>query len=268
MQVRSEFIKSELLIWREGCEVIDRGDHISVKCLSNPNWRWGNLIITPNAPVPGDLQIWNRYFEAAFPEGRPHRMYVWDDPDGAEGDTTEFVHAGYRLQHDYLISTTELIAPPPPGLEVDYKEIDRPDEWEKVIVANAASFGPNISGYEDFVRGLLSIHRSMVSKGLGFWLCAYVDGELAGSCGVFNSGSFSRYQEVSVVPKFQNRGIASNLVHQTAARAAARGFATPFYLAVDIGTQAERIYRRLGFANLETTSSLRRLPEDEMKKDT
>lgn len=74
----------------------------------------------------------------------------------------------------------------------------------------------------------------------------YLDGQAAGTCDLFESDGWGRIEAVATPRPFRRRGVASAVVGQAVADSAAAGNAVTF-LTTDAGSDAERLYLRLGF---------------------
>lgn len=75
---------------------------------------------------------------------------------------------------------------------------------------------------------------------------AYLDGQPAGAADLFHRDSWGRVESVTTHPDFRRRGVATTLVAHIVADSLALGN-TETYLLVVPDSEAERIYRRLGF---------------------
>lgn len=86
---------------------------------------------------------------------------------------------------------------------------------------------------------------------LGFW-----EDQAAGTCDLFSDAGWGRVEMVETRREFRRRGVASVLVGQAVADSLAAGNAVT-YLLTEAGSDAERLYRRLGFVS-EGVDLLRR----------
>ncbi|WP_158630561.1 GNAT family N-acetyltransferase [Nocardioides daphniae] len=101
-----------------------------------------------------------------------------------------------------------------------------------------------------FVEGKARQEQRLVAAGLGERWGVFVDGRLAASVGLYDTGDgVFRFQSVATHPRRQGQGIASTLLHRMAERAVARG-ARQLVMVADPTGPAISLYRRLG---LETT---------------
>jgi GNAT superfamily N-acetyltransferase len=259
MRINSLFLKSEMIFWQFGSEIIDQEDHIAIRTPRNPTWRWGNLLLFPHPPIASDLTKWNATFETHFGRGSEHRLFVWDTRDGETGDTLQFTDDGYVLSQQPLLSATALTQPPPSSATSEYRILSNDDEWEAAIRMNINSFAKDDLAYEAYMRAKFDLYREMVSARLGLWIGAFSGAELVASCGIFQGNGLTRYQEVVTAPSHRGLGVASQLVFRAFVLTRELGYPELTLIAVDAGSQAERIYRRLGFGDCETTCALTKL---------
>ena len=82
MEVRSLGYRTDLAILAlEGSQVTDRGDHLVIRTLSNPDYWWGNFLLLRDLQ-PGSGGGWMARFAAEFPGAR-HTALGLDEPGAA-----------------------------------------------------------------------------------------------------------------------------------------------------------------------------------------
>ena len=87
---------------------------------------------------------------------------------------------------------------------------------------------------------------------------AFRDDRLVGSLGLYESPTLLRFQEVMTREDARGRGVASSLVAGALASARSRHRRATAVIVAKPGTQAGRIYQRLGFRGAGTQYWLRR----------
>jgi hypothetical protein len=115
MELKALGFKSELIFTGFDGQVIDRGEYLVIKTLSNPNFFWGNLLIFNSPPKAGDYQKWIEVFKKEFTDPRIYHVTIaWDSNYGAIGDVSEFVENGYELEANGVLSSTasHIVKPP------------------------------------------------------------------------------------------------------------------------------------------------------------
>lgn len=265
MQIRSLFLESEMIFWQFGSIVEDHGDHIVIKTPANPTWRWGNLMLFPHPPQPTDLVRWNELFDHHFDVENEHRLFVWDTIDGDKGAAETFVENGFQFTREPMLGALDLQLPEQHNRQIETHVIRSDQEWESVIQLNVESFAAENLAYQDYVERKFRLYRNMVEAERGFWMGAWLENKLLASCGVFHNGHITRYQEVVTREENRNFGICTKLVFDAFTHGRSLSFPNQTLIAVDLDSQAERIYRRLGFHDLEMTCAVRRSPNEKEK---
>ena len=260
------------------------GDHLVVRCPSNPHHWWGNFLIFDFAPRAGDGERWETRFDAAFADAPEvtHHAFTWDEPDGEEGAVVaEFGDRGYEVVRGVgLIATPDEITPRDSagrprsggsaGEEIEIRSLDPRDGhdeplWEGTLgvqLVNEAADPEAGAAFEPFARARQRDLRAVFVAGRGTWYVA-IDrsaGMVVAGCGVVATGGRGRFQAVDTVPSYRHRGIATALVAHAGVDAAARHALRSLVIAADPDYHAIGIYRSLGFRERERTCGARRSP--------
>ncbi|HET8902528.1 MAG TPA: GNAT family N-acetyltransferase, partial [Saccharospirillum sp.] len=96
-----------------------------------------------------------------------------------------------------------------------------------------------------YLAGRERTYRRLERKGYGDFFGAFDGDRLVGYAGVFALNDLARYQQVQVIPDFQNRGIARTLIHHLAQWVATR--ASRQIIIADADYHASALYQSLGF---------------------
>lgn len=232
-----------------GTQVADAGDHLVVRTPDNPGYHWGNCLVVTGGD-PDDAGHWLARFEEEFPDAR-HRAIalprrpasgVWE----ARGVQVERVDA---LESARPPSPTGL----PDGCTVARLTTD--EQWtarESSEIAENALAGEHPEQlYVPFIADQIRGHRRLVADGRAAWFGVFGGGgELAASLGIVDLGGLARYQSVLTAAAHRRRGLARHLLAVAARWAAGRG-ATRLVIVAEAGSDADRLYRRAGFAPAE-----------------
>ena len=261
-QPTSPFLRSEFIFWREHSVIEDREDALVITTPENPFWRWGNLIVLKAWPRPEDTVHWkNLYVSKIAPlQSVPNRLLVWEGSRDKHGVLEPYTEDGLTFSTFDVLRLGRLHKPSTHRPDIIIRTIsDDDEEWREVVSVNVECFGilSDDPDYQRFAERRLAHHRRMVAKGLGCWYAASIDGELAGSLGIFWGDGLCRFQEVAVRPRFRHQGIAATLVYE-AAKSAQREY--PHHsqiIAADAEGDAIRIYRTLGFETDSLSYALR-----------
>jgi ribosomal protein S18 acetylase RimI-like enzyme len=209
------------------------------------------LIVLKNPPRTEDVDRWRTLYEKKIAPNQvnPNRILIWDEIPIDSSTIEEYKKDNLTFSPFHVLILNSLTQPKNHNGRIAIKEIgDNDEEWHSVIEANIESFGiAETSDYKDYVDRRFLDHRSHIRKGAGRWYGAYVNGELAGSLGIFTGDGLCRFQEVAVRPKFLRQSIASTLVYHAASRAQEEYPDFPQIIIADPEGEAINVYRQIGF---------------------
>ena len=110
--------------------------------------------------------------------------------------------------------------------------------------------------YREFLLRRARWQSSLVTRGLAKFFGIYEQDELVASLGLVPMGNVARYQDVQTAVAFRRRGFAAALL-----ATAAREVPSPRYAIMSAaGSDAARMYARVGFRVAELTVSACRYP--------
>lgn len=228
-----------------GSTVDDRGDHLVVRTPGNPDYHWGNCLLVTDPATVDDAQRWVARFAEEFP-GAP-----WF----AAGLPIAPVDGEAWARQDITLEQLDVLAaatvPRTAALADGYsvRQLSG-DDWEQVVEQDIADnrgtgeFDPEV--HERFVRQTVATHRRLCDDGVAAWFGAFIDDGLVADLGIVRCGSTARYQAVRTRADHRRRGLASHLLGEAAAWAAARGCDT-WVIVTESSNDAGRVYRRAGF---------------------
>ncbi len=257
MQLRS------LAGWTESWfveEVRDLGDAVALRCPTEPTFRWGNVLMIPEPPGPGERDRLEARFAGAFadlPEVR-HVTVCWDDPQGREGAVAEWEAAGYEIDRNVtrVAAAADLRAPAerPAGFAVRAARDD--EDWRQVVALQASDPGDEEpAAYRAFIAGRAAFRRRLAEGARpdlhGAWFLATLDGRPVGGLGLFVHQRVGRFQFVHVASEHRRKGVATAMVHAVASEGLTRMGAERLVIVGDEGTPADGIYAALGFRAAE-----------------
>jgi len=239
-------------------EVVDLGDALALRSPSDPTFRWGNLLILPEPPVPGSRSSWEARFREAFADvgGVRHMTFAWSGEDGAAG---EFEAAGYEPDRNVVrIGGIDDLQPAPPIPEgFSLRIAETQGDWEQLRAFDLAD-PPMIESFEAYAQHREARWKVYKSIGLGEkpglrggYFLATVDGIVAGSVGLYVKGGLGRFQYVHVSPDFRRRGVATSMMHAVSRVGFERFGADRLLIMADEGEAPDRVYARLGFPVVE-----------------
>lgn len=254
MDVRSLAFRTDLeLLARSGSGIEDRGTHLVVRTPDNPTYWWGNFLLLPGPPEPGEAVEVVAAFHAEFPTAEHVAIGV----DGtATLDVDELVAAGLEAQPGVVLTARDLVAP---AHQVDAELRPLADrDWTAWVDLEAASSDmPDPARNRRFLAARGRQFRTLVGDGQGTHWGAFVDGVPVATLGVYEAGSgLARYQSVTTHPDHRRRGLASALVHRAGTEALERDDIQRLVIAADHGGDAARVYRRVGLTGDEVHTTL------------
>lgn len=246
-------LATDLVIAALTGEVRLSGDHRVVVTPSNPTFYSGNALVIP-AAILAEPEAWEPSFVVELP-GAPHRM-VLVDGEVTDAALAPWLAAGFVATTSDVMVANAMIGPPPRDALV----LGALDDWDaarEITLASDAVEGHADAGHVGFVRARLAGQRALVERGAARWYGARLDGALVATLGIVATELGARFQDVITHPDARRRGVASALVAH-AGRAALADGATRLIIVVDSESTAQRVYARVGFATVGTTTNLSR----------
>lgn len=218
-----------------GSSITEYPDHLVVETPDNPGYYWGNFILM-TAPRPAQECL--DLFSATFARKHLAIGLLWEpDPQDWPGCTIE--------SESVLVSRQPPSAPAVAGYEF---RVFGDADWDQSL---AAELQGKDDAYEQFARARNRTRQELMAGGHATWLGAFQEGSLIGELGIVDlGGGTARYQSVQTDEAHRGRGIASHLLHLAGEWAAARGCGQLVIIS-ETGSDAERLYQRLGFTRAE-----------------
>lgn len=255
MIIHSLGYRTDLFFPRFDGEVIDRTDYLVVRTPANPTFYWGNFLLFPAPPAPGDFERWRSLFarEIGVPPTVCHFAFGWDGTAGETGEIAAFLAAGFSLDETVVLTARGVQRPDKYNEEVEVRALTEDWEWEAALLNQIACRDPEHEegGYVLYSARKMDRYRAMVRAGWGAWFGAFLGERLVGDAGVFVEGGVGRFQSVGTHPDFRRRGVCGALVHQAALFALGTIGAGTLVMVADAHYHAARIYESVGFAAAE-----------------
>ncbi len=226
-----------------------RGDHWVVRCPDRPDYHWGNYLALAAPPRADGLAAWaDRHREAfAGADGVERACVGWETagPREPAGLRAAAEAAGLGLE---VVEALALVEPVPWTARVQIEVRPVPEDgWEELLAFCDTRGDVEAAGFR---RWRYAHYSELVRDGTGALWGAWRDGALVGAAGVFAAGGIARFQDVGVAEAHRGLGICSQLIAAMTLDVAGR--AETVLILADRGSQAERIYRRLGYDRLAT----------------
>lgn len=264
MDIRSLGFRTDLrLLEMTGSEIEDRGTHLVIRTPSNPTYFWGNFLLLKQRPFPGGEREVIGAFHTEFPDA----AHVSIGIDGVEDQTAElqaFVEAGMEVDSGTVLTTGSLVAPQPVADGVVVRALESDDDWEQLARLNHHLWSKTEEEtFMTYARRKNDQERALVARGLGQRFGAFVDDTLVSTAAIFvTHAGIARYQNVETHPEHRRQGLASAVVHAAGEHALAAYKIEKLVIVADHDGDAIRIYRNLGFADVERHCTLERRPAE------
>jgi ribosomal protein S18 acetylase RimI-like enzyme len=234
----------------EGSQVTDRGDYLVIRTPRNPDYWWGNFLLLPS--LPERAAPWLETFAAEFPAGR-HVTLGIDVADADAGDALEGMRAGFFA----VLSADSLHEPPFPHRDAVIRPLAGDDDWRQSELLRGVITAGDDPG---FLQARVAAERALTEAGHGWWFGAFAGGELVAQLGLATDGSgLARYQNVETHPDARRQGLAGTLVWR-AGQHALRSGARTLVMVADPEAGAIRVYRSVGFTQVQTQLGFERVP--------
>ncbi len=242
----------------EGAEVIDRGDHLVVRSLHNPDFWWGNFLLLRTMPELGTAGRWLGRFAAEFPVAR-HVALAIDTTDERAAIPGDFSAAGLESYHATVLTCADLRPPPHRSVGAQLRPLDSDTDWQQSYELGVRCFGDD--GAQDYLKRRAAARRRLTQAGSGAWFGAFSGGRLLAQLGVCDAGSgFARYQDVETDPATRRQGLAGTLVEHAGHYARAVLGASTLVIVANPAGVAIRLYRACGFTDAQSQLTCERPP--------
>jgi ribosomal protein S18 acetylase RimI-like enzyme len=228
-----------------------------------PSFWFGNLLELADAPEPSALAGLVERWPALIGQPRPQRIVLqWETPTPSL--TPELRAEAERLELEVEDNVVLRLDGPaqhsaPGGFVARPARSDA--DWAAALAVGTAE----VPDHADFSASRQVAYRARAETGLGDWWIGELDGEVVSSAGIYwdEAGRIARYQAVDTLERARGRGCASALLGAMARDVQERLPALEAVVIVaEVGQQAERIYRRLGFAPVSWQSAVVGQPPD------
>jgi GNAT superfamily N-acetyltransferase len=238
VEATSLALTTELALAATRGKIADRGEYLVVETPDEPGWSDGNYLVLARPPRAGELAEWTRRFQREL--GRERVVVLrWDGPGDEEFD-------GWTVDVFEMMVADEVLAP---VHELAMQEL-APDELPATAELAWMIGDRHDEAYHQFLKRRAAWQAKLVAGGRARFLGAFDGGKLVASVGLFDAGTVARYQDVQTLPAYRRRGVAGALLAAAARATRVERFA----ILAEPGSDAQRVYRRVGFRTAERTT--------------
>jgi ribosomal protein S18 acetylase RimI-like enzyme len=245
-----------------GSVVVGRERYLLVRTPANPGFRWGNFLLFPAPPRPGDAAGWLAAFAAEFP-GAEYLAFGVDGTKGDRGDPAELTRLGVTAEVSTVLTAARLREPAQNTAQAVCRPLADDGDWAQALELRYACYGPPSDPADrEFTERQLGESRELCDGGHGAWFGAFIGDRMRSGCGIITDGSgVARFQSVETDPGHRRRGLARQVIY-TAGQCGLGGLgARTLVIVADPGDVAIGIYRSLGFADAEHQVQLENAPQ-------
>jgi GNAT superfamily N-acetyltransferase len=257
MKVKSLGLWTDIELARTRGQVFDHGTHLAIVTPDDPTYHFGNLLILPEAPRPGELPLWLERFrtDVGEPPRIKHTTLEWDGTTGEVPARAELEAAGFTVEVCQVMRADRFQPSPlPDGLVM---RALAPAELPLTIDLAFEVATSHEEGHRTFLQRRVAWQAELVRRRLASFWAAFDGNTLVGSLGIANLWRFARYQDVQVAASHRRRGIASALLGAAAQDMAATGTSSLIIVA-EQNSAAAAVYERAGFRVAELIGSASR----------
>jgi ribosomal protein S18 acetylase RimI-like enzyme len=237
--------RTDRLAVPRGTAHVDGGAWVAIHTPERPDFRYGNqLVIAPPAgadELAAALAVWRAQFAASQV---PSVVLLWE-VDVAGGAVAMPARDGLVPDDNAVLvlsASTAGGAAASPADPAAVALVDDDAGWHAIAALAAADDADPTGFWAWLYRG----YRALVADGRAVF-CAALEGDAAITAGgVVIGDGVARFQNIMTAAAHRNRGWATRLCRQLAARAVAAG-ARDVVVVAERDSQAERLYQRLGF---------------------
>ncbi|RFU45158.1 GNAT family N-acetyltransferase [Paraburkholderia sp. DHOC27] len=255
-------IATDLLLHAETGKVERRDDYIVVRTPDSPDYFFGNMLFLQARPTTDDLQRLEIDFArwVGTPPLIAHRAFEWPETAEVTVELDGFIERGYDATVcQVLVARDSEIRPVATNAAVEVRALATQtdwDDWNRMQLAVMPD--PADPTTQRYMAHKQRAYRALITRGLGQWWGAFIDGEQVGSLGLFFLGGMGRFQSVITAEQHRNRGICKTLLSEVIRRT--EGRAKQLVMVADESYHAGRIYESLGFVQHGRVASLCREP--------
>lgn len=229
---------------RSGALVAQREQGMVVRTPQNPQFYWGNFVLVSSELPAVEAR---QFFAAEFPAADHEAIGLLGAPGAVGWQPGELEVSEVRS------ARTCPQAPPVAGYRL------APlggNDWRQAWRNEVAGMP---DAYADFAWRRIQARQRMTEQGDACFVGAFSGDELVADLGVVVCGSVARYQSVSTVPAQRGQGLASWLLAAAGRWAQQRGV-EKWVIISEPGSDAARLYERLGFRVVEQAYQVEKVP--------
>jgi ribosomal protein S18 acetylase RimI-like enzyme len=245
-------LRTHLLTAPSGLRMRRQGELLVLRTADFDTFYFGNVLCLPAPPraddLPGLLEQWQMAFADA--PGVAKVVLQWETrPEQSEDPELELAASEYGLTPARdIVLRLGTFSPSQPRVPMQARIVETDADWQAAV---EVATDPNDSpGRKAFTAWRRAEHRTLADAGRGLWWLGEADGQPVSSAGIYwdKDGTLARFQSVDTRANARGQGFASALLSTMTEDIVGRlPRLETCVIVAEIDTQAERIYRRLGY---------------------
>ena len=262
---QSEFVISQL-----EADILVKPEYTVLKTASNPSYYFGNLLALSVPISTHSKEEWLKIFTHEFKDMPKveHFTFSWVRNNENESAIIEsFTSAGFEFEEMHILALNKSAFKEPIKLNQTpvYRALTSQEDWEQWIQLSIADQQGDYSeeGLKTYLTRKAKNYKQLEKAQLGTYLGAFVNNKLIGYAGLYHKDALGRFQNVHVIPEYQNQKIASTLL--TLLIQNAPSSLQTLVIVADEHYHATALYQSLGFSIVERECSLCWWPESHRK---
>jgi ribosomal protein S18 acetylase RimI-like enzyme len=247
----------------EGSEVIAGADQIVVRTPENPGFRWGNCVILPELPRPGEAGLALERFREAFPQAAHVAVGIDSSPVRPKA-AAEMAALGLGSDLSTVLTAEQLRPPAKRAPQAELRALEGDRDWRAALELSLASEEPgDAESHRAYLELRIATRRRVCEAGHGAWFGAFSGREMHAGLGIFRTAEgLARFQDVDTHRDHRRQGLASHLLLAAGHYAHQQLGAATLVIAADPDYQAIGLYRSLGFVDREQYMTFEALPAE------
>lgn len=258
-------LQSELVVAQLEAELTEHDEVWRLHTPSHPSFYFGNLLALKVPILSKPKAEWEALFASQFPANPEikHKTFTWvNRQQETRSDLSDW------LGDHYDFDETHILGMAPSGLKaialnnsLKISAIESEGDWEQwqalaFLEKNDEHDKDELKAY---LKGRADNYQALAKRSAGEYLGAFDGDRLVGYAGLYHRGEMARFQNVHVIPEYENQGIARTLLARLIERAPAN--IEQLIIVADEHYHASKLYQALGFQIVERERSLCWWPE-------
>jgi hypothetical protein len=255
-------LRTDLMVAPAALVVRSADEWLFLRTPGRDDFHMGNELYLRTPPNLSTIDAWLARWLVQFADapGVSKVVLQWEipteEPDHVAALAETAATRGLELDRNQVMRLERLV-PATAHVPMRTRAVASDEDWAAVLAVATAS--DVRVGLREFKAWRQLEYRRLVESGRGEWWMGEIGGRVVTSAGIFwdESEQLARFQRVDTRADARGRGCATGLLHAMLTDlASCRPRLSDIVIVAALGSQAERIYHRLGFANVSRQDAL------------